>query len=106
MHAIIRRYTLKGTVDRKLIDDMKRQAEDKFLPTIQEVRGFHSFYLVNVKNKELVSIGVFEDQTGAAESTRRAADFVKTLPMKDQMGSPELVEGELLLSRESPVGAR
>jgi hypothetical protein len=37
MHAIIRRYTMKsGTVDRKTMDHLKRQTEDKFVPTIQD----------------------------------------------------------------------
>jgi hypothetical protein len=59
--------------------------------------------VVNV-GKELVSISVFEDKAGASESTRRAAEFVKKDPLKDQMGSPEVLEGELLVSKEAPVG--
>jgi hypothetical protein len=104
MHAIIRRYSIKGSIDRKTMDDLKRQTEEKFTPVLQDIRGVHSYYLVNVNDKELVSIGVFEDMTGAAESTRRAAEFVKTLPI--QLGSPEIMEGELLVSREATVGAR
>jgi hypothetical protein len=60
---------------------------------------------VNVGNKDLVTISIFEDKTGAAESTRRAAEFVKKDPMKDQLGSPEVFEGELLVSKEAAVGA-
>ena len=105
MHAIIRRYTIKGgAVDRKTMDDLKRQTEDKFMPTLQDLRGFHGYYLMNVNDKEIVSIGVFEDQSALAESTRRAADFVKTLPI--QLNNPEIIQGELLVSRETPVGAR
>jgi hypothetical protein len=103
MYAIIRRYTPKGTLDRKALDDFKHRIEDKFLPVAQEIRGFHSYYVVNA-GKELVSISVFEDKTGASESTRRAAEFVKNDPIKDQMGSPEVLEGELLVSKEAPVG--
>jgi hypothetical protein len=103
MYAIIRRYTPKGTLDRKALDDFKHRIEDKFLPVAQEIQGFHSYHVVNV-GKELVSISVFEDKTGASESTRRAAEFVKNDPLKDQMGSPEVLEGELLVSKEAPVG--
>jgi hypothetical protein len=107
MHAIIRRYTFKeGTVDQKTVDELKRETEDKFAQTIQDIRGFHSYYMVNVNNKQLVSVSVFEDKTGAAESTRRAAEFVKTLRIRDQISAPEIIEGELLVSREAPVGAR
>ncbi len=107
MYATIRRYTPKGgTVDRKTFDDVKRRIEDGFVPLIQDVRGFHGYYAVNVGDKELVTIGIFEDKTGAAESTRRAADFAKKDPLKDQLGSPEIIEGELLVSKEASVASR
>ena len=107
MYATIRRYTPKtGTVDQKTLDDLKHRIEDGFVPIAQEIRGFHCYYTVNVGNKELVSIGIFEDKTGAAESTRRAADFVKKDPMKDQLGKPEILEGELLVLKEPAVSTR
>lgn len=105
MYATIRHYTPKGTIDQKALDEFKRRIEDKFLTVAQEIRGFHSYYVVNTGNKELVSISVFEDKTGASESTRRAAEFLKNDPLKDKMGSPEILEGELLVSKEAPVGA-
>ena len=107
MHAIIRRYTLKsGMFDRRTIEDLKRQTEDRFASTMQDVPGFHAYYLVNVNDRELVSLSIFDDRNGLAESTRRAAQFVKTLPISDRINSPEIFEGELLVSREAPVGAR
>ena len=104
MYATIRRYTPKGTVDQNTLDQLKRRIEEGFLPLAQDIRGFHGYYAVNVGNKELVTISLFEDQTGAAESTRRAAEFVKKDPMKDQLGSPEILEGDLLVSKEAGVG--
>ncbi len=105
MYAIIRRYTPKVKVEQKAIDDLKHRIEEGFLPKVQEIRGFHSYYAMNVGNKEVLTISVFEDKTGASESTRRAAEFVKKDPMKDKMGSPEILEGELLVSKEAAVGA-
>jgi hypothetical protein len=105
MYAIIRHYTPKGAVDQKAIDEFKQRIEDKFLPVTQEIRGFHSYYVLKVGNNEIVSISVFEDKTGASESTRRAAEFVKNDPIKDRLGTPQILEGELLLSKETPVGA-
>jgi hypothetical protein len=105
MYATIRRYTPKGTVDQKTLDDLKHRIEDGFVPIAQDIRGFHCYYAVNVGNKELVTISIFEDKNGATESTRRAADFVKKDPMKDQLSNPEILEGELLVSKEMPVGA-
>ena len=104
MYATIRRYTPKGTLDPKALEDFKHRIEDNFLPVAREIRGFHAYYVVNV-GKEIVSISVFEDKTGANESTRRAAEFVKDDPIKDQMGTPQVLEGELLVSKEAPVAA-
>jgi hypothetical protein len=107
MFATIRRYAPKsGAVNKASLDDLKRRLEDGFVPTLQEVRGFHCYYAVNVGNKELVTISVFEDKTGATESTRRAAEFVKKDPLKDQLGKPEIFEGDLLVAKESVVSAR
>jgi hypothetical protein len=104
MYATIRRYTPKNVTKGKF-DELKQRIEDGFVPVLREVRGFHGYYVVNVNNKELVTISLFDDRTGAQESTRRAADFVKKDPMKDQLGTPEIIEGDLLLSKEGAVAA-
>ena len=106
MYATIRRYTPKAALDQKAMDGLKHRIEDGFVPMAQEIRGFHGYYAVNVGNKQLVTIGLFDDKAGAAESTRKAAEFVKKDPMKDQLGSPEIIEGDLLVAKEAAVGAR
>jgi hypothetical protein len=103
MYATIRRYTPKTTATKEAIDDLKHRIEDGFLPIVQDVRGFHSYGAVNVGNRELVTISIFEDKDGASESTRRAAEFVQKDPMKDQLGTPEVLEGELLVLKEAAV---
>jgi hypothetical protein len=107
MYATIRRYTPKsGAFEPKAINDLKRRIEERFAPTLQEIRGFHSYYVVSAGPKELLSIGVFEDKAGATESTRKAAEFVKNDPMKDLLATPEVREGEVLVQKEATVGAR
>src|SRR5262245_36159468 len=105
MYASIRRYTFKASMDEKSLDDYKGRLENKFVPLIQNIRGLHSYYLVKVSDKELIGFGIFEDKEGAAESSRRAADFVRNDPSKDQIGTPENIEGELWILREAPVTA-
>ena len=75
------------------------------MPLIQDIRGLHSYYLVKVSDKELIGFGIFEDKAGATESSRWAADFVKNDPSRDQIGTPEITEGELWILREAPVTA-
>jgi hypothetical protein len=106
MYAIIRRYSTKANVNQQTVDDFKRRIEEKFVPTIQDLRGFHTYGVLNTGNKELLSISIFEDRQGATESTRKAAEFVQKDPIKDQLSKPEVIEGELLILREAGVGIR
>jgi hypothetical protein len=107
MYATIRRYTPKGgALAPNAVEDLKRRIETGFVPIVQDVRGFHCYYAVNVGNKQLVTVGLFDDKTGATESTRRAAEFVKNDPLKDQLGNPEVMEGELLAMKEAAIATR
>jgi hypothetical protein len=106
MYATIRRYSTKTGTSKDTVDSLKRRIEENFLPTVQEIRGFHSYSVLNVGNKDIVSISIFEDRNGATESTRKAAEFVQKDPLKDQLSKPEVVEGELLVLKEAGVGVR
>jgi hypothetical protein len=106
MYATIRRYSTKTAVSQQTVDEFKRRIEEKFVPSIQDIRGFHTYAVLTTGNKELFSISIFEDRQGATESTRRAAEFVQKDPLKDQLSKPEIFEGDLLVLREAGVGVR
>ena len=106
MYGVIRRYTFKTAQDQKAFDDLKQRIDTKFVPQLNEVRGFHGYYAIRTGNNQLVTITICEDKAGVTESTRRAAEFVKTDPLKDQLANPEIMEGDLLVSREALAGAR
>lgn len=108
MYATIRRYTSRsgGTFETSTFTDLKRRLEDGLIPVLHDIRGFHGYYMVNVGNREIVSINLFEDKAGATESTKRAAEFVKKDPLKDQLGNPEIIEGELVVAKEAAVATR
>jgi hypothetical protein len=105
MYASIRRYTFKANVGRKTLDDYLGRIESTFVPRIQEIRGFHSYSLIKVSEKEIVGFGIFEDKAGSDESSRRAVEFVKSDSIKDKINTPEITEGELRILRETPVTA-
>jgi len=105
MYASIRRYTPKNPANTQNINDLKRRIEENFLPVVQDIRGFHSYSVVNC-GKDVLSINIFENKEGAAESTRRAQEFVSRDPLKDQLGKPEILEGEVLILKEAGVGVR
>ena len=105
MYTSIRRYTFKAGVDTKTLDDYLGRIESTFLPRVQDIRGFHSYYLAKVNDHEIVGIGIFDDKAGADESSRWAAEFVQRDPIKDRINTPEITEGELRISREAPATA-
>jgi hypothetical protein len=103
MYGIVRHYSPKK-VSSADITAFKRRIEENFVPIAQEIPGFHSYVVLNSGDKDLFSISVFESREGATESTRRAAQFVQQDPIKDQVGKPEVFEGEVLVLRESGAG--
>jgi len=106
MYATIRRYSTKTAATTDTIDEFKRRIEQNFLPMLHEVRGFHSYGVLQSGDKEIVSLTVFEDRQGATEGTRKAAEFVAKDPFKDQLSKPEVIEGELLILKEAGLGVR
>jgi hypothetical protein len=107
MYATIRRYTVRdATTAHDAISSLKRRIEENFVPMIQDVQGFHCYYVIDANDRELVTISIFESAAGAQESTRRAAEFVRNDPARELLNSPEVIEGDLLVSKEAAVGMR
>jgi heme-degrading monooxygenase HmoA len=105
MYATIRRYTSKDPSKAKAaFTSLKDRIESKFVPMLHDVPGFHGYYVLNANDRELVTVSIFESRAGADESTRRAAEFVRNDPLQDQLGQPEIIEGDLIVTKEAPVG--
>jgi hypothetical protein len=73
MYAAIRRYD----IDAQMVGELTRRVTEGFVPRISNSPGFVAYYVVDEGNGVVVSISVFEDQTGAEESGRRAAQWVR-----------------------------
>ncbi|MFD5913027.1 hypothetical protein ACFWHL_30355 [Streptomyces massasporeus] len=72
MYAVIRRY--EGVTEPA---EAGRRVNEEFLPLVREVQGFVAYYWVDAGDGVMVSTSVFQDRSGAEESTRRAKDFVR-----------------------------
>jgi hypothetical protein len=77
MHATVRQYD--GIQDP---DELNRQVNESFLPTMKEIPGFIGYYFIDVGDKggRMVSVSLFENAEGTAESNRRAAEWVQAHP--------------------------
>ena len=74
--------------------------ENGFMPIMGRVPGFLDYYLVETSDG-VVSISVFADETGAEESTRRAADFVRQNLTGFYLGPPTVTTGSIWLHEDA-----
>ena len=91
MYATVRRY--EGVTDPR---EAARHINEGFLPIISEVPGFVAYYWVDAGDGVMVSTSVFEDQSGAEESNRRAADFVQENLASLLPNAPQIAAGEVV----------
>ncbi|MFJ8491356.1 hypothetical protein ACIRBZ_23850 [Streptomyces sp. NPDC094038] len=91
MYAVVRRY--EGVTDPA---EAGRRVAEGFVPLLRRVPGFVAYYWVDAGGGVMLSTSVYDDQAGAEESVRRAADFVR-----DQLASllphpPQVTAGQVV----------
>jgi len=93
MYVAIRRYR----IPLNQVTEVTQQVETGFLPLLKQLPGFLEYYWLNAGNGYLVSVGMFESQDAAEESTRMAADYVRQFIPALARNPPEVTEGEVLV---------
>jgi hypothetical protein len=102
MFVTIRRYSPKnGAANKASMELLRRQIQDGFLPTIQQVPGFRAYYVLNVDNREVITLSFCDTQEGVAESSRCAAEYTLRNPLVYELGRPDVTESEVLTHVEA-----
>jgi hypothetical protein len=97
MFVSIRRYgPQNGAVNKASVELLRRQIQDDFLPIIQQIPGFRGYYVLNVNNRELVTLSFCATKEASAESARCSAEYTLRNPLVFELGRPEITEGEVL----------
>jgi hypothetical protein len=91
MYASVRRYE----TDPGSVDELMRRVEEGFVPIISKAPGFVAYYALDAGEGVVASITVFEDQAGAEESDRMAADWVKENVASLLPTPPEVTAGDV-----------
>jgi heme-degrading monooxygenase HmoA len=103
MYASIRKYSLiPGTAE-----EFVRRVQQGFVPLISQVLGFRAYYVLQVRDDEVISVSIFNSPAGAEESVRRAADWVAKNIGSFIQGLPEIAVGHVRiaqLEREQTAG--
>ncbi len=94
MYATVRRY--EGVTDPR---EAARRVNEGFVPLISEVPGFVAYYWVDAGGSVMVSTSIFEDQAGAEESNRRAADYVRQHMAPLLPNPPQITAGEVVVHK-------
>ena len=105
MFVTMRRYSPKnGAITKASLDLLRRQIHDEFIPVIQRIPGFRGYYVLNVDNRELLTLSFCDTLDGSAETTRCAVEYTLRNPLIYELGRPETVEGEVLTAAEVGSG--
>lgn len=95
MHAVVRWYAMTETTT---VEEIGAKIEEGFFPIIQSVPGFHAYYLLDLGDRTVGSISIFETREGLEESIRRAAEWVKANIAPTVQGSPQMLTGQVKAS--------
>jgi hypothetical protein len=102
MFVTIRRYSPKnGAINRASLELLRRQLRDEFVPSLRNVPGFTGYYVLNVADRELVTLSFCESKEGSVESSRCSAEYTLRNPLVYELGRPEVIEGQVLTSSQS-----
>jgi hypothetical protein len=102
MFVTMRRYSPKnGAVNKASLELLRRQIQHEFLPIIEQVPGFRAYYVLNVDNREVLTLSFCDTLEGQAESSRCAAEYTLRNPLVYELGRPEVTECEVLTHLES-----
>jgi len=92
MFAAIRYYR----TDPDSIESVVRRVKEGFVPIIRETPGFVSYFVLDPRQGEIVSVSVFEEQFGAEESNTKAEEWVRQ-NLSELLPSPEFAEGQVVV---------
>ena len=96
MYVAIRRYQLE---DPDSVGEVLGRVHEGFIPIIKGAPGFLTYYVLDSGDGAVTSVSVFEDQSAAEESNRKAADWVGQ-NLASMLPNPlEIVAGEVGATR-------
>jgi hypothetical protein len=94
MHASVRRYKVRD------IDELVDRVEGEFVDQVKGIDGFVGYYVIDGGDGTVASVTVGETADAVAESTRRAASWVRESAADLVDGQPEVTVGEVRVRAE------
>ncbi len=92
MYVVVRQYQAKPGA----VEEIARQAKEGFVPLIEAVPGYVAHYGVKVDTDAVMTMSIFEDQRGAEQSSRLAAQWIEQHIASLYEGPPQITAGEVV----------
>ena len=74
MHATIRRYE---SIDQSRKSEVLKKVDENLLPLLKDLPGFNGYSLIDAGNGVMTSVGFFDTEAQADESTRIAGSWLR-----------------------------
>jgi hypothetical protein len=101
MHATIRRY--EG-VDKSRTEELAKKVDETLAPQLSKLPGFEGYYLFEVGDGVMSSIGFFDTSTQADESSRVAATWVREEKLETAFPNPpKITGGEVMVHKTNGI---
>lgn len=95
MYASVRKYQ----VDPGSVAEITQKVQQEFVAIVSEVPGFVAYYLVDGGGGTVSTVSIYENQAGAEESNRRAADWVKGSLASLISAPPDITAGDVTVHK-------
>ena len=101
MFATIRRYE---AIDQARTSELVKKADETLLPSLTELPGFNGYSLIEAGNGVMSSIGLFDTEAQADESTRLASNWVREQKLETAVPNPpKITSGEVVVHKTSEL---
>ncbi len=97
MNCTIRRYE---SVDQSRKSELVKKVDESLLPTLSEPPGFNGYSLIDAGDGVVTSVGFFDTEAQADESTRVAGSWLREAKLETALPTaPKITSGPVVVNK-------
>ena len=97
MHATIRRYE---SIDQSRTSELVKKVDETLLPTLSELPGFNGYSMIDAGDGVMTSVGFFDTQAQADESSRIAGSWLREQKLEAALPNPpKITNGKVVVNK-------
>ena len=97
MHATIRRYE---SIDESRTGVVVKKVDETLLPMLSELPGFNGYSSIDAGHGVMTSVGFFDTQAQADESTRVAGSWLREQKLETALPNPpKITSGKVVVHK-------